>query len=153
MTRLPQSLASSPLAKQLYSLMASTSERKYNNVYSRALELRNSVSQPDFFDTSLGALLGLLIDSFLEAFRTRTFNLLSKAYTSLTLSLAQMYLGLPADAVLAAAERGGWQYDSSAQILSPVQNATVGKTSNEFAPPSSLTSFHFVADSVAKLET
>jgi hypothetical protein len=65
MTRLPQNLASSPLAKQLYSLMASTSERKYNNVYSRALELRNSVSQPDFFDTSLGALLGLLIDSFL----------------------------------------------------------------------------------------
>ncbi|KAJ6525507.1 COP9 signalosome, partial [Mycena vulgaris] len=151
--RLPNNLASSPLGKQLHSLLASTSERKYNNVYSRSQGLVELVGQPDFFDTSLGALLGLMIAHFLDAFRTRTFNLLSKAYTSLALPLAQMYLGLPADAVLAAAENGGWAYDSSTQVLSPVKKSTPAQGSNGFTPFSSLATFDFVANSVAQLET
>jgi hypothetical protein len=37
----------------------------------------------------------------LETFRTRTFKLLSKAYTSLPLALGQVYLGLTAEQLLA----------------------------------------------------
>ncbi|KAJ7940203.1 COP9 signalosome [Mycena leptocephala] len=151
--RLPNNLATSPLGKQLLSLLASTSERKYANVYSRSQTLLEHVSQSDFFDTSLGAVLGLMIASFLDAFRTRTFNLLQKAYTSLPLPLAEMYLGLPANEVLTAAANSGWSFDASTQVLTPAQKSTVGPTSNGFAPFSSLATFHFVADSVAKLET
>ena len=43
-------------------------------------------------------------------FRQRTFDLLAKAYTSLTLSSAQMYLGLPADELLA----GVYSYSTAA---------------------------------------
>ncbi|KAJ7685587.1 hypothetical protein DFH06DRAFT_1158916 [Mycena polygramma] len=152
--RLPNSLASTPLGKQLFSLLASTSERKYANVYTRSQTLVEHVGQPDFFDTGLGALLGVMIGDFLDAFRQRTFNLLQKAYTSLPVPLAEMYLGLPTNEVLAAAERGGWSFDAATQVLIPAQKSTAGPNSNAFARPiSSLATFDFVADSVAKLET
>ncbi|KAJ7112385.1 COP9 signalosome [Mycena crocata] len=152
LARLPNNFNSAPVVKQLLALLASTSERKYANVYTRAQALRELVSQPDFHDTSLGSILAVMIDFFLESFRTRTFNLLLKAYTSLPLSLAQMYLGLPADDVLAAAATGGWAYDASTQVLSPAPKP-LGGTSNGFAPFSSLATFDFVANSVARLET
>ncbi|KAJ7074097.1 hypothetical protein C8F01DRAFT_8182 [Mycena amicta] len=41
-----------------------------------------------------------MLNAFLDAFRTRTFHLLQKAYTSLPLPLAQTYLGLSAEEVL-----------------------------------------------------
>ncbi|KAJ6490651.1 hypothetical protein C8R47DRAFT_455207 [Mycena vitilis] len=152
--RLPNSLASTPLGKQLFSLLASTSERKYANVYTRSQTLVEQVGQPDFFDTGLGALLGIMIGDFLDAFRNRTFNLLQKAYISLPVPLAEMYLGLPANEVLAVAERGGWSFDAATQVLIPAQKSTAGPNSNAFARPiSSLATFDFVADSVAKLET
>ncbi|KAJ7681769.1 hypothetical protein B0H17DRAFT_869821, partial [Mycena rosella] len=158
LNRLPHNLFSSPLGKQLFSLLASTSERKYTNVYSRAQVLLEHVSQSDFFDTGLGGLLSLMIQNFLEAFRLRTFNLLAKAYTSLALPLAEMYLGLPADAVLTAAANGGWAYDNSTKVLSPAQTSpTTGQASNVRCTKitvavSSLATFDFVANSVAKLE-
>jgi hypothetical protein len=67
LTRLPNNLATSPLGKQLYSLLASTSERKYANVYTRTQALVELVGRPDFFDTSLGALLGVMVSAFLGA--------------------------------------------------------------------------------------
>ncbi|KAJ7256472.1 COP9 signalosome [Mycena haematopus] len=153
LNRLPHNLATSPLGKQLYSLLASTSERKYANVYSRAQALLELVGQSTFFDTSLGTILGLMISAFLDSFRSRTFSLLQKAYTSLPLPVAEMYLGLAAPEVLAAAERGGWAYDASTQVLTPAQKPNVRQTSNGFAPFSSLATFDFVANSVARLET
>ncbi|KAJ7137787.1 COP9 signalosome, partial [Mycena epipterygia] len=150
--RLPNNLATSPLGKQLGSLLASTSERKYTNVYTRSQGLLELVGQPDFFDTSLGALLGVMISTFLEEFRQRTFILLSKAYTSLTLPLAEMYLGFPTDRVLSVAANSGWAYDASTQILSPAAKPNMGLTTNGFSPFSSLATFDFVANSVAKLE-
>ncbi|KAF7337961.1 CSN8-PSD8-EIF3K domain-containing protein [Mycena venus] len=140
LNRLPNNLATSPLGKQLHSLLASTSERKYANVYSRTQTLLEHVGQPDFFDTSLGALLGIMIGAFLDSFRSRTFNLLQKAYTSLSLSLAEMYLGLPTNEVLAAAQGSGWTFDPSTQVLTPAPKSNVRPTSNGFArqypPPS-----------------
>ncbi|KAJ6502095.1 COP9 signalosome [Mycena sanguinolenta] len=152
LNRLPHNLATSPLGKQLHLLLASTSERKYANVYSRTQALLEHVRQSDFFDPSLGALLGDMISAFLDAFRSRTFNLLHKAYTSLPLPLAEMYLGLAANDVLTAAERGGWAYDASTRVLTPPQKSNV-RTTNGFAPFSSLATFDFVANSVARLET
>lgn len=75
-----------------------------------------------------------------EHFRHRTINLLSKAYTSLPLLSACRYLGLPADLVIKgkssfirvhlhrqtttlAADKYGWSYDSSTQILYPRQES------------------------------
>ncbi|KAJ7481183.1 hypothetical protein B0H11DRAFT_2024585 [Mycena galericulata] len=151
--RLPNNLASSPLGKQLYGLLASTSERKYANVYSRAHALVELVGQPDFFNTSLGALLGVMTATFLDEFRLRTFNLLLKAYTSLPLSLAQTYLGLPAEEVLTAAANGGWAFDGATQVLTPASKAGANPTTTVNSPVSSLATFGFVADSVARLET
>ncbi|KAJ7633007.1 COP9 signalosome [Roridomyces roridus] len=151
--RLPTNLQAVPLAKQLYALLASTSERKYANVYARVQGFSELVSQPDFYNTSLGALLGLMISTFLDAFRSRTFDLLVKAYTSLPLALAQTYLGLPADEVLAVASKSGWSYDTSTQVLTPQKPTQTASASNVFSPFSTLNTFNAIADSVAKLET
>lgn len=40
-----------------------------------------------------------------EAFRQRTFVLVSKAYTTIPLALAQVYLGLPSDLLLRGMSR------------------------------------------------
>ncbi|KAJ7749549.1 COP9 signalosome [Mycena maculata] len=152
LNRLPSPLPSTPLVKQLYALLASTSERKYANVYTRAQGLVELVGKPDFFDTSLGALLGVMVHTFLEEFRNRTFNLLVKAYTSLPLPLAQVYLGLPADEVLSVSANNGWTFDAANQVLTPVPPQKAA-TSNGFSPFSSLATFDLVANSVAKLET
>ncbi|KAJ7024310.1 hypothetical protein C8F04DRAFT_1132072 [Mycena alexandri] len=153
--RLPNNLISLPLSRQLVGLLASTSERKYNNVYVRAHGLQQLVGQADFLDAALGAVLGTMLGAFLNSFRERTFKLLQKAYTSLPLALAQTYLGLPAEEVLSVAAASGWAYDNATQVLTPA--ALPQKTSNagpvSFAPFSSLATFDFVANSVAKLET
>ncbi|KAJ7217136.1 COP9 signalosome [Mycena pura] len=151
--RLPNDLTSSTLGKHLGSLLASTSERKYANVYARSQALLELVRKPDFPDASLGALLSLMVGIFLEAFRDRTFNLLQKAYASLPLPLAQTYLGLPAEDVLSAAASGGWTFDASTQVLSPAPKSGAHRTTNSFSPFSSLATFDFVVNSVAKLET
>ena len=45
-----------------------------------------------------------LADILKDSFRLRTFDLLSKAYTSLSLSLASTYLGMPGPQIIA----GNW---------------------------------------------
>jgi len=98
-------------------------------------------------------MLQALLVAFLDSFRLRTFDLLSKAYTSLSLPLASTYLGMSGPQIIAVAEENTWSYDPSTQILSPKvrPNAPdqIGPSSSTF---SSLSSFHFVADSVARLE-
>ncbi|KAJ7766780.1 COP9 signalosome [Mycena metata] len=155
LARLPNNLGSMPLSRQLFGLLASTSERKYNNVYVRAQGLQQLVGQADFLDASLGAVLGTMLEAFLNAFRDRTFRLLQKAYTTLPLALAQTYLGLPAEEVLSVAAANGWAYDNATQVLTPaaLPQKTSKTGSASFAPFSSLATFDFVANSVAKLET
>lgn len=77
------------------------------------------------------------------SFRERAVRLLARAFTSLPLPLAQTYLGLPVDQLLSgpyavlslwhlilinilivAAEKQGWKYDASSQVLSPVPIST-----------------------------
>lgn len=94
-------------------------DRKHAKIYSQAENLFNLVHQPDFFNQKLATVLADLVTTFigealgclglsmyffltviLESFRSRTFILLSKAYTSLPLSLGQAYLGLNAEQLL-----------------------------------------------------
>ncbi|TFY71882.1 hypothetical protein EVG20_g1135 [Dentipellis fragilis] len=92
---------------------------------------------PDFPDADLASVISGLTTNFVESFRRRTFALISKAYTSIPLALAQSYLGLPRDQLLAgtsaikigpspthtspapAAESSKWAYDASADVLTP----------------------------------
>jgi len=149
--RLPTNLSSHALATALTGLLASAWERKYANVYSRAEALFNMASQPDFIDPTLGTVIGEMAKVYTESFRYRTSVLLSNAYSTLSLSVAQGYLGLPADEVISRATQDGWTYDAASQVLTPARRSSV-RTSREPSGFSTLDTFHFVADSVAKLE-
>lgn len=79
---------------------------------------------------------GSNIPCSIEQFRRRTFELISKAYSSLPRSLAEKYLGASGEAIVAGmigshpfntllmcggveAAKNGWEYDSGAQLLKP----------------------------------
>lgn len=151
LSRLPENVLLGSLSKALLELLASTSERSHANVYSRTQTLYNLIHKPGFFDATLTSVLTGLLEKFIHAFRQRTVILLAKAYTSLPLPLAQVYLGLTRDELLAATQSAQWTYVSSAEILLPKVHSYVA---SQTAGPvfSSLSTFHFVANSVAKLE-
>ncbi|KJA27156.1 hypothetical protein HYPSUDRAFT_63416 [Hypholoma sublateritium FD-334 SS-4] len=136
--RLPDNLISLPLARALGALVIYAMNRQHAQLYEQINILKSIVSQPDFFDQELGHQVVDLATVFTERFCERTFILLSKAYTSLPLSLACIYLNLPAEKVTNGAQKSGWSYDASTQILYPSY--------------SSLATFDLVADSVARLE-
>ena len=114
LTRLPSPLLHHPAAEGLLNLLASTSERNYPQVYARAEALAETLSA----DADLGIFGPSMVKSFIgkwlsrhgsmpsltpsskASFRSRAFNLISKAYTSIPVSLAESYLGLPRDEML-----------------------------------------------------
>ncbi|EKM82569.1 hypothetical protein AGABI1DRAFT_82333 [Agaricus bisporus var. burnettii JB137-S8] len=150
LSRLPDPLPSLPLTKALSELAKATADRQYNKIYSRAQALFNLASQPDFPDPKLASVVANLVTNFVEAFRQRTLVLLSRAYSSLPLSLAQVYLGISDDQVVKATEQYGWSYDTSTRILEPKAHAI--STPQKSLDSISLTTFKFIADSVAELE-
>ncbi|KXN92185.1 COP9 signalosome complex subunit 8 [Leucoagaricus sp. SymC.cos] len=153
LSRLPDPLLAMPLTKALLELVSATAERRYSQIYARAEALFNLVAQPNFSDTKLASLIANLVTNFLETFRERTFALISKAYSSLPLSLAQIYLGLPGEQIVRAAEQHGWIYDVSSQILEPKPMADASPSAAvQNLPISSLSAFKFIADSVGELE-
>ncbi|KAF5358456.1 hypothetical protein D9756_001449 [Leucocoprinus leucothites] len=101
LARLPDPLQTLPLTRALLDLVNATSERQYSKIYARAESLFGLVTQADFPDVKLASLIANLVTNFVEAFRQRTFTLISKAYSSLPLSIAQVYLGLPGDQIIA----------------------------------------------------
>jgi len=78
--RLPETLASLPLSQALLALVTSTINREHANIYEQAETLHVLVSQPDFFDKDLATMLQALLVAFLDSFRLRTFDLLSKKH-------------------------------------------------------------------------
>ncbi|KAG6898275.1 hypothetical protein C0992_000720 [Termitomyces sp. T32_za158] len=153
LTQLPEDVYSAPLVHSLFGLLASAWDRDHANVYVRAQELRNFVQQPDFFDEQLGSVLSEMVTAFVETFRQRTVRLLSTAYTSLPASLAQIYLGMKQDELLAAAQEEGWLYNASTNLFIPTIETSIAiRTTQPCLSPSSLPSFHSVTNSVAKLE-
>lgn len=111
--RLPDAVASLPLARAMLNLFASVWERRYEHVYSRGEALFGLARQGDFPHAEMSGVLAALVTAcvgkcslgnplalihqFTESFRQRTIELLSKAYTAIPLALARVYLGLPAD--------------------------------------------------------
>ncbi|KZT09788.1 uncharacterized protein LAESUDRAFT_695639 [Laetiporus sulphureus 93-53] len=148
-TRLPKNLASTPLASSLIRLLASVWVRKYAAVYSRAEDLFNLCQQSGFSPAELAPTIANMTMVFVESFRKKTFSLLARAYTSINLSLAQAYLGLPIDQILLAASTNGWSYDASTQVLAPPPRGSL-RSEVASAPPT-LQSFSVIADSVTRV--
>ncbi|RXW22328.1 hypothetical protein EST38_g3535 [Candolleomyces aberdarensis] len=149
LARLPDIHASLPLSKLLAGLVNVTLNRVHPQVYATATSLVELVSQPDFFHQELALVLTKLATVFMDRFRLRTFELLSKAYSSLPLTLAESYLGVSGSLILEEAGKNGWTYDASSQILKPKARA---KAEINFKGSSSLSTFDFVTDSVGRLE-
>ncbi|KAJ3797205.1 hypothetical protein GGU11DRAFT_87476 [Lentinula aff. detonsa] len=148
--RLPIDIRMSPLISNLGSLTKAYSAGAYEQIYSKANALVNMVAQPEFQQPELAQVINAMVECFLSSFRDRTFLLLSRAYTSMTLSLAEMYFGLGADELLPVAARHGWAYDTPTKVLKPVPT---NETASFFAPAaSSLANFNFIAQSVSLLE-
>lgn len=78
LTRLPSALTSNALATHAFSLVASTSERNYHNVYARAQVLREFVATPVGFgdaDQDFTQIVTLLLDIVLgRLIFVRTFR-------------------------------------------------------------------------------
>ncbi|KAK0239634.1 hypothetical protein EDD85DRAFT_822694 [Armillaria nabsnona] len=152
LTRMHPRLQKLPISTALAALLESSMERKHGEVYARAEALYNMAKDTgNTPDPQFPIVLSEMVQTFTESFRERTFRLLSKAYTALPLALAQTYLGLTSDRLLAAAESNHWRYDASTQVLSPTApSAPLGAS---LSSSSSLAAFGFIADSVAQVET
>ena len=64
LTRLPDKLAAHPLSQALFNLLAATSERRYEHIYSRAESLMRHARQPDF-DQKLGEVVISMATAFI----------------------------------------------------------------------------------------
>jgi COP9 signalosome complex subunit 8 len=64
LTRLPDKLAAHALSQALFGLLAATSERQYEHIYSRAESLFLFAQQPDFLDATLGEVVALMTKAF-----------------------------------------------------------------------------------------
>ncbi|EKM55327.1 uncharacterized protein PHACADRAFT_55522, partial [Phanerochaete carnosa HHB-10118-sp] len=117
--RLPDVLKTHPLGQELFRLGASVLERKYGNVYPRANDLLQVLQSTQISGADFQAVTTGLLTKFIDTFRQRTLVLLSKAYTSIPLSLAQSYLNCLPEQVLAVATQHRWGYDASTQTLTP----------------------------------
>ncbi|PPQ66464.1 hypothetical protein CVT26_011222 [Gymnopilus dilepis] len=151
--RLPDSLASLPFPRALMALVTSAMNRDHATIYDQAATLDSLVTQPDFPDKDLASAISALLSAFIDHLRQRTFALLSKAYLSLPLPLACAYTALPPEQVITIAEGRSWSYDPSTQILTPKLDVKADLLTEPAAlRSSSLATFNFVADSVARLE-
>jgi len=150
LSRLPENLRVFPLSQALSSLLVTTINREHAKVYAEANNLLGFVAQSDFPDQELASIVTSLLSAFIEAFRVRTFELLSKAYTSLPLPLACVYLGWPEDRVISVAESQGWSYNSSTRVFSP--RSKVSKVTVKWSTDFTLETFDLVSESVAQLE-
>src|ERR1700691_6104962 len=73
LTRLPEKLAAHPLSQALFGLLAATSERQYEHIYSRAESLFHYAQQPDFLDPKLGDVVALMTKAFVGSSRQLWF--------------------------------------------------------------------------------
>jgi len=150
-TRLPHALFIHPLSQALFSLLAASWERNHAQVYARSSILVNLINDVP----NLSGLVPSMVSSFLDSFRLRTINLISKAYTSVSLSQAESYLGLPQEQLLSVFTERNWVYDVDQRILTPGRLQPANSTKSVQGPvsaSSSLLTFGLVADGVALLE-
>ncbi|PPQ98851.1 hypothetical protein CVT24_003405 [Panaeolus cyanescens] len=151
LSKLPEPLQALPVTRHLSDLLLSTVNREHAKVYNKSAELASIVSAPDFPDRDLAELITGLLPDFINAFRDRTFQLLSKAYTTLSLPLVSIYLGFPEEQLISVAQCNGWSYNPTSQTFQP-KVAHDRSTRQSNSGSSNLTTFEIVADSVAQLE-
>ncbi|KAH9928169.1 uncharacterized protein B0H18DRAFT_1001566 [Fomitopsis serialis] len=149
LTRLPESHLRLPVSMSLFGILTAVHNRQHEAVYARAEDLFNLCHQPALSGGKLGTVLAGMTTAFIDAFRTKTFTLLGKAYTTISVPLAQSYLGLPIDQILAAAANNGWAYDAAAQVLTPPRSAT--RTRVVITDPSTLSTLGAVVDGIARV--
>ncbi|KAI0811004.1 hypothetical protein BC629DRAFT_1589744 [Irpex lacteus] len=147
LSRLPSNLTGGhQLPKALLSLVVAVNVRKYDSIYSLATRVHEAAQGADTPDELKPVVDGLL-EKFLDGFRRKTFELLSRAYTSVPLPLVQSYLSLPAERVLEVATQFKWHYDPTTQTLSPTpipKSSSLSTTNINFGN-STLATFHAVA--------
>ncbi|EPS99030.1 hypothetical protein FOMPIDRAFT_1164587 [Fomitopsis schrenkii] len=147
LTRVPDSFHKFPVWISLFSLLRAVHSRQHEAVYTGAEELFNLCHQPALSNGKLGVVLAGLTTAFVEEFRRKTFVLLGKAYTSISVPLAQRYLGLPIDQILSVASSNGWAYDATTQVLTPPR-ATRSRV--VLTDPSILSTLSSVVDSTSR---
>jgi hypothetical protein len=119
LSRVPETLKQHPLRQLLLALVTSVWERRHSSVYAYSADLVKMFEEQDFSQNQISLVLNNLLTAFLgnsilcqlktddetmfalEGFRTRTFKTLTKAYTSLPIQLAEIYLGLPQEQIIA----------------------------------------------------
>ncbi|KAI0076455.1 hypothetical protein K474DRAFT_1662981 [Panus rudis PR-1116 ss-1] len=151
LTRLPDNLRSLATTQALFHLTASTSERKYSNIYGRAADLITASQSFQVPGANFPEVVKGMTDAFIDAFRRKTFALLSKAYSSIHISQVQKYLGFEAEQAIAVAKEYQWSYDPSSGVFSP-STAALAQVAADAATrrsgPSSLSTFESLANSL-----
>lgn len=151
LARLPENLLSHPLTRSVVRLLVSTSDRKYEEIYSRAEALCALTQQPEFSNTAFANLISSMTVLFTDSFRQRTFALLSRAFSSITTTQAHNYLGLGREELLSAIT-GSWRYDPESDTLHPLETNNSTVCSGPAGTPSSLDTFESVTNCLIKLE-
>ncbi|KAJ8088083.1 hypothetical protein PM082_013634 [Marasmius tenuissimus] len=140
-----------PIIQTLGSLLVAVSGRDYAQIYNRAEALVDYVTLPNFPSPELGRIIHNIVPNFVNHFRNQTLLLLTRAYTSLPMRLAVIYVGLPPDKVENYLTVNGWGYDSATETFVPPKLKLRSHTANSLVP-SNLNDFQSLARSVTRLE-
>jgi COP9 signalosome complex subunit 8 len=151
MVRQPDAFASFPPFRSLMMLVIATAHRQYSKVYEHIDALHRQASSTEFPDKDLGLVITTMVPILLESFRNRALALLSKAYTSLPVPLASVYLGISPEEIMSGVDKFGWSLDPASQVLHSASRKPVLNVSGP-SSKSSLGTFSIIAESVAKLE-
>ncbi|KAL0568077.1 hypothetical protein V5O48_013921 [Marasmius crinis-equi] len=136
-----------PIVQTLGSLLVAVSGRDYAQIYNRAEALVDFVTLPSFPSRDLGRIIHNIVPNFVNHFRSQTLLLLTRAYTSLPMRLAVVYIGLPPDKVqscwsfthvhvavaltyLAVMTVNGWTYDPTTETFVPPKGKSKGPTAS-----------------------
>ncbi|KAN0037040.1 hypothetical protein ACTFIV_002372 [Dictyostelium citrinum] len=98
------------------------SNQQLKNIYT----IIKSISQtnPTIIYTSLSTNIGDEYTPFITAlkdnFQTRTFELISNAYSSITVNDCSLYLGISPDDTIKFTTSKGWEHDKASNTLKPV---------------------------------
>jgi len=101
---------------------------EYVNLYSALRQNWSLIYQP-------------LVTAFFEKFRFRTFELISRAYSSISAIDCGIILGYPVDDVVKLVTEQGWRYDPATKLISPLPYVEPKIQHTDLEQLSSLTRF------------
>ncbi|KAF2069256.1 hypothetical protein CYY_009426 [Polysphondylium violaceum] len=104
--RIPSQLRSNESLKSIWTLAKSIHQFDTKTIYTLL--------------GSFGAEYQPFVVFFKESFQNRTFNLISNAYTSISLSDCINYLGISQEQTIELAKSKGWTFDESSKTFTPL---------------------------------